>query len=97
MYYCNDCREFVTGKTYEVGPESIEPPETVCEFCGSDDIEQADNCPYCGDPIRSEQDMCDGCRETAENIIKKAVSEIESVFLVSSRTAKQILESILDE
>lgn len=97
MYYCNDCRDFVDGKTYEVGPESTEPPETVCEFCGSDDIEQADNCPCCGDPIRSEQDMCDGCRETAENIIKKAVSEIESVFLVSSRTAKQILESILDE
>ena len=97
MYYCNDCREFVTGKTYEVGPESIDPPETLCDVCGSDDIEPADNCPYCGDPIRSEQDMCDGCRKTAEEIIKKAASEIEKSLDVSNKIAKQILESMLDE
>ena len=97
MYYCNDCREFVTGQTYEVGPESTEPSETVCEVCGSDDIEQTDSCPYCGDPIRSDQDMCDGCRKTAETIIKKAVYEIETVFAVSNKTAKELLEHILDE
>ena len=95
--YCNNCQSFIEGQTYEVGPESIEPPETVCEVCGSDDIEQTDNCPCCGDPIRIEQDMCDGCRKTAEEIIKKAVSEIEKILDVSSKTAKQILESILDE
>ena len=97
MYYCNDCREFVTGKTYEVGPDSTEPSETVCEVCGSDDIEQTDNCPYCGDPIRIEQDMCDGCRKTAETIIKNAVYEIETAFAISNKTAKEIFESVLDE
>ena len=97
MYYCNDCRDFVDGKTYEAGPESIDPPETVCEVCGSDDIEPADSCPYCGDPIRSDQDMCDGCRKTAEEIIKKAVSEIEKILDVSNKTAKELLEYILDE
>ena len=97
MYYCNDCREFVTGKTYEVGPESTEPSETVCEVCGSDDIELANSCSCCGDPIRSDQDVCDGCWKIAETIIKKAVSEIEKILDVSNKTAKQILESILDE
>ena len=97
MYYCNDCRDFVNGKTYEVGPESTEPSETVCEICGSDDIEPADSCPYCGDPIRSDQDMCEGCRKTAETIIKNAVYEIETAFTVSNKTAKEIFESVLDE
>ena len=97
MYYCNDCREFVTGKTYEVGPESVDPPETLCDVCGSDDIEPADSCPYCGDPIRSDQDMCDGCRKTAETILGEAICKIGTAFDVSHRAAKQILESILDE
>ena len=51
----------------------------------------------CGDPTRSEQDMCDGCRETAENIIKKAVYEIEKILDVSNKTAKELLEYILGE
>ena len=92
MYYCNDCREFVTGKTYEVGPESTEPPETVCEFCGSDDIEQADNCPYCGDPIRSEQDMCDDCQEKFDRIVRNAIAEIEKEFLIDYKEAVYLLE-----
>ena len=97
MYYCNDCREFVTGKTYEVGPESTEPSETVCEVCGSDDIEPADSCPYCGDPIRSDQDVCDGCQKTADTILGEAIRKIGTAFDVSHRSAKQILESMLDE
>ena len=77
MYYCNDCREFVTGQTYEVGPESTEPPETICDICGSDDIEDSEDCPYCDEQKRTEQDMCDNRQEKFDRIVGNAIAEIE--------------------
>lgn len=92
MYYCNDCREFVTGKTYEVGPESIEPPETVCELCGSDDIEDSEDCPYCEEQKRTDQDMCDDCQEKFDEIVSNAILEIEKEFLIDYKEAVYLLE-----
>ena len=92
MYYCNDCREFVTGKTYEVGPESIDPPETVCELCGSDDLEDSEDCPYCDEQKRTDQDMCDNCQEQFDRIVSNAIAEIEKEFLIDYKEAVYLLE-----
>jgi len=92
MYYCNDCREFVNGKTYEVGPESAEPPETVCELCGSDDIEDSEDCPYCDEQKRTDQDMCDNCQEQFDRIVRNAIAEIEKEFLIDYKEAVYLLE-----
>jgi len=90
--YCNTCKAFVTGKTYEVGPESIEPPETVCELCGSDDIEDSEDCPYCDEQKRTDQDMCDDCQEKFDEIVSNAILEIEKEFLIDYNEAVYLLE-----
>ena len=92
MYYCNDCREFVTGKTYEVGPESIEPPETICEICGSDDIEDSEDCPYCDEQKRTDQDMCDNCQEAFDSIVNDAIVAIEKELCINYKEATYLLE-----
>jgi len=92
MYYCNDCRDFVTGKTYGVLSESTEPPETICELCGSDDIEDSEDCPYCDEQKRTDQDMCDNCQEQFDRIIRNAITEIEKEFLIDYKEAVYLLE-----
>ena len=92
MYYCNDCRDFVTGKTYEVGPESTEPPETVCDLCGSDNIEDSEDCPYCDGQKRTDQDMCDDCQEKFDRIVGNAIAEIENEFSIYYKEAVYLLE-----
>ena len=90
--YCNNCQSFIEGQTYEVGPESIEPPETVCELCGSDDIEDSEDCPYCDEQKRTDQDMCDTCQETFDEIVSNAIAEIEKEFLIDYKEAVYLLE-----
>lgn len=90
--YCNNCKSFIEGQTYEVGPESIDPPETVCEVCGSDDIEDSEDCPYCDEQKRTDQDMCDNCQEQFDRIVSNAIAEIEKEFLIDYKEAVYLLE-----
>jgi len=92
MYYCESCKSFVDGKTYEVGPESIDPPETVCEVCGSDDLEDSEDCPYCEEQKRTEQDMCDDCQEKFDRIVSNAIAEIENELCIDYKEAVYLLE-----
>ena len=90
--YCNNCKSFVDGKTYEVGPESIDPPETVCEVCGSDDIEDSEDCPYCDEQKRTDQDMCDDCQEAFDSIVNDAIVAIEKELCIDYKEAVYLLE-----
>ena len=90
--YCNNCKSFVEGKTYEVGPESIDPPETVCEVCGSDDLEDSEDCPYCEQQKRTEQDMCDDCQEAFDSIVNDAIVAIEKELCIDYKEAVYLLE-----
>jgi len=90
--YCNNCKSFVGGKTYGVLSDSIEPPETVCELCGSDDLEDSEDCPYCDEQKRTDQDMCDTCQKAFDEIVSNAISEIEKEFLIDYKEAVYLLE-----
>ena len=92
MYYCESCKSFVEGKTYEVGPESIDPPETVCEVCGSDDLEDSEDCPYCEQQKRTDQDMCDDCQEAFDSIVNDAIVAIEKELCIDYKEAVYLLE-----
>lgn len=97
MNYCNDCNSFVEGKTYGVSSESIDPPETVCELCGSEDIEAAKDCPYCDGYMRYEDDMCEDCEKSLDGIISEAIKSIEEEFLIDYKEAKYILTNRLED
>ena len=90
--YCNDCKSFIDGKTYSVSPDSIEPPETVCELCGSDDIEDSEDCPYCDGQKRTDQDMCDDCQEAFDSIVNDAIVAIEKELCIDYKEAVYLLE-----
>lgn len=90
--YCNNCKSFVEGKTYGVSPDSIEPPETVCELCGSDDIEDSEDCPYCDEQKRTDQDMCDNCQEAFDSIVNDAIVAIEKELCIDYKEAVYLLE-----
>ena len=92
MYYCESCKSFVDGKTYEVGPESIDPPETICELCGSDNLEDSEDCPYCEQQKRTEQDMCDDCQEAFDSIVNDAIVAIEKELCIDYKEAVYLLE-----
>ena len=80
------------GKTYEVGPESIDPPETICELCGSDNLEDSEDCPYCDEQKRTEQDMCDDCQEAFDSIVNDAIVAIEKELCIDYKEAVYLLE-----
>lgn len=90
--YCNDCKSFIDGKTYGVSSDSIEPPETVCELCGSDDIEDSEDCPYCDEQKRTDQDMCDNCQEAFDSIVNDAIVAIEKELCINYKEATYLLE-----
>jgi len=92
MYYCESCKSFVEGKTYEVGPESIDPPETICELCGSDDLEDSEDCPYCEQQKRTDNDMCDDCQEAFDSIVNDAIVAIEKELCIDYKEAVYLLE-----
>ena len=97
MYKCNNCGMYVTGKTYKVGPESIEPPETVCSECGSLDIENADYCKYCGQPKEMANDMCDDCDEKMANLTSGCIHAVEAGMDVDFYEAKALLIEYLED
>ena len=64
-FFCNDCGAITEGKERAEMIDGWSRPYTVCEYCGSEDIEDAERCPLCGkwheqDPLHSE---CEDCRE----------------------------------
>jgi len=90
--YCNCCKSFVQGKTYGVSFDSETPPTTICELCGSDDLEDSEDCPYCDKQKRTDQDMCVSCQEAFDEIVSNAISEIEKEFLIDYKEAVYLLE-----
>lgn len=97
MYYCNTCHSFVTGKIYSTGPESESPLDVECEICGNTDVEDVDYCPYCGEPKRSCDDMCDACDSTVANITEESIKSVQDALDTDFDTAKDLLIGYLDQ
>ena len=64
MYYCNNCDCFCEGEERNEVIEGFLKPYMACEYCKSDDIVEAEECPVCGDLLEpSEIDVCQHCGE----------------------------------
>lgn len=81
MYYCEKCKRFVEGSLWEqltpnhrmtnvgdCGSENAFYHETRCEICGSDDLEEADECEFCGEPTLDI--YCDWCMDEATTVVR---------------------------
>jgi predicted amidophosphoribosyltransferase len=101
MYYCNDCKQFITPKTkaetfsyefwgsMETGKRYLE----ICPECGSEDIEKAGKCGICGLPVKSSEDYCEQCLKLANRYISDLATELE----VTTEKAKDLLLAVMEE
>ena len=69
IYYCNDCCEFIEEQDLDSRPCELEdglPRGTkisLCPYCGSEDLEEADFCERCGTPIPPDEHLCQDCED----------------------------------
>lgn len=64
MIYCKSCGSITDGKTEH---ETFEPGYGIeyrtCSLCGSDRVEEARQCPWCGDYHQDKHEPgCEDCR-----------------------------------
>lgn len=85
MLYCNDCEsifdeeELVSGKEHIM--EHYYMDTYTCPHCGSDNIEDAERCPLCGEyhaPHRpgDEADVCPECRKKIDKGIAGIIEQL---------------------
>lgn len=55
-FFCRECGAITEGKERAEMIDGWSCPYTVCEYCGSEDIEEAERCPVCGE--WHEEDLC---------------------------------------
>jgi predicted amidophosphoribosyltransferase len=101
MYYCNDCKQFITPKTkaetfsYEFWGhmETSKNYIEICPECGSEDIEKAGECGICGLPVKSSEDYCEQCLKLANRYIFDLATELE----VTTDKAKDLLLAVMEK
>lgn len=80
MIYCKSCGSITDGKTEH---ETFEPgygtEYRTCSLCGSDRVEEARQCPICGDYHQDKYEPgCEECRDRIYNEYVRIFEESES-------------------
>ena len=74
-YYCHDCNSVIDCIERHERIEGFLRPYYVCEYCGSENISEAEKCHVCGEYVEETHfGICDDCRERT---IKKFVDVME--------------------
>ena len=88
MYRCLDCKEIFDepdARTWEEVSEYWGRPvgekftEYTCPSCGSDDIEEMNECSICGGP--AEDDFCPECHKYLEARLDEIERELKTDYL----------------
>ena len=92
MMYCNDCNELFLDSEAESRPTVLEdgkPPwerVMLCPFCGSEDLDEADSCERCGEPIPPGEHLCECCEDDLYGIVQGAIESYKGdVFDAKSK------------
>lgn len=91
MIYCNECGSITDGRPQT---EMFEPgygrTYMACSMCGGDDVEDAVQCPICGDYHRD--GLKEGCSECREHIYKNYVNILEGLEMEFDPDRNRVLE-----
>jgi len=98
MYYCESCKKFVNGSTWESESPNHRMRETSCggggfyrevrcEECGGNSLEEAYNCEVCGEPTL--ETYCDWCMSEAMSVAK--------AFIGDDKHKAELLEDVSDK
>lgn len=83
-YVCAECGEIFDEDeaktiyerdTGEGGYGNVIWSYDLCPFCGSEDLEEARECPICGEYHGGESDVCDTCLEDIETAWKELLTK----------------------
>lgn len=105
IYYCHDCGEFfdkedIRIKCISQGDYS-EPSEYewYCPHCGSEDIEEAEECEFCGEPVKPDSRIhfCEDCIEYFDYMIEQMVEVIANEWGCPPAKAKEALLEFIAE
>lgn len=79
VWYCNECgelfRETDAGTRRAVEEDDTYPWVQImtCPCCGSDELEEAEECERCGEPIAPGQTFCEACESDLKGAFEEAV------------------------
>lgn len=103
MYYCHNCENFFseyeleeeTVRTGVYAPDGYEEHFTadVCPHCGSDELEEVNDCPICGDPCLPGEHFCDNCRQE----MRAQLTDIFSEWAVRHRVYKADIAELTED
>ena len=101
MYYCNNCKNYHDDSLLKEVVESHGEPyymEThhVCGHCGSDDYEEADYCPLCGQPKKETEDLCNGCENAINQFANDFIEDVTNYFNCDKSHAIDYILSVLE-
>jgi len=97
MNVCLDCKkQFEEPKEeiimhFEVGTRR-EEIIGVCPSCGGSDYEEMGKCACCGEPIRSNEDYCNGCI----NFANEAINEFSWKMAAFEKNTNKLLLYVLE-
>ncbi len=85
MYKCNNCGAVCTepdtiydsvpyGSTYVDYPSGDK-----CPSCGSDDIEEVEECKMCGEWAAVEYDLCQNCIDDIHQQVKRITDNLKGI------------------
>ena len=87
MHYCNDCKTFVTPILSE------ELYTDVCPECGSQDLELANKCKICGQPVKSNEDYC----EDHLTLAGRYILELATQLGTTTDKARDLLMAVIEK
>ena len=81
--YCPRCDDIVSGEVWEEVPVGYTWRE--CCRCGSDEVEQASECPACGELMNPENRLCEECSSLLNESIEETIKMLQRDDLRLSR------------
>ena len=104
MYVCDNCgSEFESPKlSWESmgeywGAPAWEPWGT-CPNCGSDEIEEENHCPMCGEYYPSNgRDYCETCFTVVSEAFQRAINELAEDWKFKKEDIKEVLYDLVDD
>ena len=78
MMWCNSCKEPVEAEFHEKKNGSR---WWECPRCGSDDVEEADSCVLCGEPISpyKVEGICDKCDTLIQDDLDSIIDMVRGI------------------
>ena len=102
MYQCDHCKRIFAEPEMrkELMGEYMGAPAAenypVCPYCGDEELIVVNYCP-CGQLKEESQDWCHGCKEKCNEVMRRAILEIEQQTGMGYKDSLELLKTYFEE